>query len=98
MYFSRMVNDMSPFEGIMLICFGISWPISIIKSVRVKRVEGKSPLFMGIVCFGYISGIAHKVIYSFDWIIVLYAVNMIMILVDISLYFYYNRINRSVQT
>lgn len=85
---------MSPFEGIMLICFGLSWPISIYKSLRVKRVEGKSLLFMGVVCFGYISGIIHKIFYSYDWIILLYAVNMLMILFDMTLYFHYNRKNK----
>ena len=85
---------MSPFEGIMLVCFGVSWPISIVKSIRVKRVEGKSPLFMGVVCLGYVSGIIHKIIYSLDWIILLYGLNMAMILIDLFLYSHYNRKNR----
>lgn len=85
---------MSPFEGIMLVCFGVSWPISIVKSIRVKRVEGKSPLFMGVVCLGYVSGIVHKIIYSLDWIILLYGLNMAMILIDLFLYSHYNRKNR----
>ena len=84
---------MSPFEGIMLICFGVSWPISIFKSIRVKRVEGKSPLFMGVICLGYASGIVHKILYSLDWIILLYGLNMVMILVDLFLYAHYNRKN-----
>ena len=84
---------MSPFEGIMLICFGVSWPISIVKSIRVKRVEGKSPLFMGVICLGYASGIVHKILYSLDWIILLYGLNMVMILVDLFLYAHYNRKN-----
>lgn len=81
---------MSPFEGIMLVCFGVSWPISIVKSIRVKRVEGKSPLFMGVICLGYASGIVHKILYSLDWIILLYGLNMAMILVDLFLYAHYN--------
>ncbi len=85
---------MSPFEGIMLVCFGVSWPISIVKSLRVKRVEGKSPLFMGVICLGYVSGIVHKILYSFDWIILLYGINMAMILIDLLLYARYNRKNR----
>jgi len=84
---------MSLFEGIMLVCFGLSWPISILKSIRVKRVEGKSPLFMGVICFGYVSGIIHKALYSYDWIILLYALNLTMILFDMMLYAHYNRKN-----
>jgi hypothetical protein len=80
---------MSIFEALMLICFGISWPISIAKSLRTKVVIGKSPFFMGIVCFGYLSGVIHKLMYSLDWIIILYAMNMIMVATDLALYFIY---------
>ena len=80
---------MSFFEAGMLICFGISWPVSIAKSVRTKVVSGKSPLFMAILCLGYVCGFIHKVIYSPDWIIVLYALNFIMVAIDLALYFKY---------
>ena len=80
---------MSFFEAIMLICFGVSWPVSIAKSLRTKVVSGKSPLFMGIVWLGYLSGIIHKVLYSPDWIISLYVFNMIMVAIDIALYYKY---------
>jgi len=80
---------MSIFEATMLICFGVSWPISIVKSVRTKVVSGKSPLFMGIVCFGYISGFIHKLLYSMDWIIALYTLNMVLVAIDLTLYFRY---------
>jgi len=85
---------MSIFEGVMLICFGASWPISILKSIRVKDVTGKSPLFLVIVAVGYVSGIVHKVLYSLDWIIILYIINLIMILTDLALYIHYSRKNR----
>ena len=74
---------MSVFEAVMLICFGVSWPVSIAKTLRTRVVTGKSPLFMVIVCLGYACGIAHKALYSFDWIIALYAMNMILVAVDL---------------
>lgn len=80
---------MSIFEAIMLICFGVSWPISIAKAVRTKRVEGKSPLFMAIVCLGYLSGILHKILRDLDWVVVLYSFNLIMVALDLALYFRY---------
>ena len=73
----------------MLICFGVSWPISIAKSVRTKVVSGKSPLFMAVLCFGYACGIIHKLLYSMDWIIVLYVLNMVLVVIDLTLYFRY---------
>ena len=80
---------MSPFEAGMLICFGISWPMSIAKSLRTKHVAGKSPLFMGIVAFGYALGILHKVFFNYDWILWLYVLNFAMVSFDLFLYFRY---------
>ena len=82
---------MSIFEVLMLVCFGISWPISIAKAIRTKMVAGKSPVFMVIVIIGYAFGIIHKVLYSRDWVTFLYALNLIMVAVDMSLYFHYSK-------
>jgi hypothetical protein len=78
---------MSYLEAGMLICFGISWPISIAKSLRTRIVEGKSPLFMSILSLGYIFGILHKTQHSLDWVIALYAFNLVMVLTDLALYY-----------
>jgi hypothetical protein len=82
---------MSIFEGLMLVCFGLSWPISIAKALRTKTVSGKSPLFMSIVIAGYASGIIHKILYARDWIIILYIINLVLVAIDMSLYFHYSR-------
>jgi hypothetical protein len=75
----------------MLLCFGISWPISIAKSFRTKVVAGKSPVFMAIVIAGYGFGIIHKALYSFDWVIYLYALNLVLVAIDMLLYFRYSK-------
>lgn len=80
---------MSIFEVIMLVCFGLSWPVSIAKALRTHKVEGKSPIFMAFVCIGYLSGIIHKALFDLDWVVGLYALNMAMVLVDMALYFRY---------
>jgi hypothetical protein len=80
---------MSVFEVMMLVCFGVSWPISIAKALRTKKVEGKSPVFMVVICVGYLSGILHKLFFAYDWVIVLYAINMIMVATDLLLYYRY---------
>ena len=84
----------SVFEALMLICFGTGWPVSIVKALRTKVVEGKSPLFMTIILVGYISGILHKLTHSMDWIIGLYAFNLAMISFDLYLYYKYRPQNR----
>jgi hypothetical protein len=80
---------MSVFEIGMLVCFGISWPVSIEKTLRTKRVDGKSPIFLGIVCLGYVCGIVHKFVYSPDWVVILYMVNLLLVVTDFALYFRY---------
>ena len=44
-------------EFAMLFCFGFSWPFAIAKTIRAKRVDGKSPMFEIIVIVGYLFGI-----------------------------------------
>ncbi len=85
---------MSIFEATMLICFGMSWPISIAKSLRTKVVTGKSSLFMVLLCFGYLCGIVHKLLYSRDWVILLYTLNMVLVAIDLTLYFRYGGLGK----
>ena len=77
-------------EIIMLICFGISWPISIIKTLKTKCVSGKSPLFIIFIIMGYIFIIISKLIskdikYAFYF----YWLNLAMTSFDLFLQFYY---------
>jgi hypothetical protein len=76
---------MSIFEVTMLICFGSAWPASIYKSISSKTAKGKSIAFLIIVFMGYMAGILHKVFYNLDWVVTLYALNGLMVLVDISI-------------
>lgn len=78
---------MSPFEIIMLACFGAAWPVSIYKSYKSRKNTGKSLMFLIIVFIGYISGIIHKLFYNYDVVIFLYALNCIMVFTDMVLYF-----------
>ncbi len=78
---------MSVFEIIMLVCFGAAWPASIYKSWKSGATAGKSVIFLIVVEVGYVSGVIHKLIYSADPVIFLYALNAAMVLVDIGLYF-----------
>jgi hypothetical protein len=80
---------MSLFEAGMLVCFGVSWPVSILKTLRTRVVQGKSPLFMVLVFVGYASGIAHKVLYARDWVLALYVFNLAMVFTDLALYWRY---------
>lgn len=80
---------MSVFEGIMLICFGASWPVSIAKTIKAKNPAGKSMIFLYLVFVGYVCGCFHKYYYAWSPFIWLYAFNGVMVATDITLTHYY---------
>ncbi len=77
-------------EAVMLLCFGASWPASIYKSYRVKKVTGKSILFLWMVFIGYVAGFLNKILNTADFVTVFYAVNGMMVFTDIILYYRYS--------
>lgn len=78
---------MSLFEVGMLLCFGLAWPLNIYKSITCCTTKGKSVFFLLVVWIGYVFGITHKILYSNDIVLWLYVLNLIMVSVDIGLYF-----------
>lgn len=86
---------MSVFEAGMMICFGIAWPISLIKSYKSRSTGGKSPLFSIVVIVGYLLGIIHKLLYNCDLVMVLYIVNLIMVTADLCIWFRNRRLERA---
>ena len=78
---------MGVLEFMMLFCFGFSWPFSIAKSLKSKSTKGKSLAFMLLVEAGYAFGIAHKLVYSRDWVVWAYVTLFFVVLTDIALYF-----------
>lgn len=75
-------------ETAMIICFGLSWPMSIVRSVRSKSTKGKSLLFMCFIVFGYLCGLASKFMtHTYNLAFYFYFPNIIMVSTDICLYF-----------
>ena len=50
------------FELLMIVCFGVSWPLNIIKAWRARTAKGSSVQFYFLILVGYLFGIASKVI------------------------------------
>ena len=91
------------FEAITIFCFGLSWPLSIRKSIVSKTSKGKSLMFEVFVLTGYAVGIVRKFIQFFalsasGFVFFLgfffYVANFIMISVDIILYFRNDRLDK----
>ena len=90
--------DFSVFEALMLICFGASWPFSIARSVRDRSSKGKSLLFLILLELAYICGILHKVLVNTDIVLILYALNLMMVSIDIALYIRNARLDKQQKT
>jgi hypothetical protein len=76
------------FEMCMIVCFGISWPISVLKSLRSKTAKGKSMVFSLFVWVGYVCGITGKIVTgNITYVFIFYIINIVMVTIDILLYF-----------
>nr|WP_122012263.1 hypothetical protein [Maliibacterium massiliense] len=84
-----MATDLaSVFETLMIVCFGLSWPMAIVRSVRSRSTKGKSLMFMCFIAFGYVCGIASKLMtQTYNLAFWFYFPNIIMVCTDIALYF-----------
>ncbi len=76
------------FEFIMLICFGLSWPISVYKSLTSKTTQGKSLIFILAIIIGYVCGITGKLLSGqINYVLALYIFNLLVVSFDLVLYF-----------
>jgi len=79
---------MQIFEFVMLACFGLSWPISVYKSIKSKSTQGKSIVFIIAIIIGYISGIIGKIVNEqMTYVLIIYCFNLIVVSVDLVLFF-----------
>ena len=96
-----MITDL--LEALTIFCFGLSWPISIHKSIVSRTAKGKSLFFEVFLLIGYACGIARKIIQTMDggsgFIFFLsfffYVLNFIEISIDVGLYFRNKKIDEA---
>lgn len=75
-------------ETVMLICFGFSWPLNVIKAYKAKTAKGTSLPFILLIITGYIAGIAAKVITGqINYVLIAYIVNLAIVSLNIAIYF-----------
>ena len=82
-------------EILMILSFGASWPLNVLRSYRARTAKGKSLAFLCLIFFGYISGIASKFVneaymasIGTKWYVLFFDfLNLIMVGCDLCLYF-----------
>ena len=71
------------FEAMMLVCFGISWPLNIVKSIRSRTAKGKSLWFELCILSGYVVGLAGKLLAgNLTYVVVVYVLDLVMVATD----------------
>ena len=89
-------------EVIMIVSFGASWPLNVIKSYKARTTKGKSLGFLFLIFFGYIAGISSKLLndsymmsFSSKWyVLFFYFLNLIMVGMDLIMYFRNKRLDK----
>ena len=82
-------------EIIMIVSFGASWPLNVIKSYKARTTKGKSLAFLCLIFFGYIAGITSKLVntaymanFAQKWyVLFFYVLNLVMVGIDLVLYY-----------
>lgn len=81
-------------EVVMIVSFGASWPLNVIKSYKARTTKGKSLAFLLLIFFGYIAGITSKLINEAymaqigqKWyVLFFYVLNFFMVGLDLLMY------------
>lgn len=81
-------------EITMIVSFGASWPLNVMKSWKTRTTKGKSLPFLCLIFFGYIAGIISKFVnpdymaaFADKWyVLFFYILNLVMVGADLILY------------
>lgn len=73
----------SVLEAIMLVCFGLSWPINAMKAWKAGTTAGTSRMFLGLITLGYAAGIAAKFAGgTVNWVLIVYFMNLVALVAN----------------
>ncbi len=93
------------FEILMIVSFGASWPLNVMKSWKARTAKGKSLPFLLLILFGYVAGIISKFVnegymaqIGQKWyVLFFYILNFIMVATDLCLYFRNKKLDAAAQ-
>lgn len=75
-----MVSVAEMLEAVMLICFGLSWPLNAYKAYKAQTAAGTSWQFIVLITLGYFAGIAAKFVSgNINWVLAVYIINVVCI-------------------
>ena len=74
-------------EALMLLSFGLSWPINAMNAWKARTARGTSPAFLVLITFGYVAGIAAKFVgHNVNWVLGVYLFNLVALVINDFIY------------
>ncbi len=104
-----MATTASIMEMLMVICFGISWPLNIVKAWKARTAKGSSVLFYWFIWIGYLFGIVGKILLCIQnapqpwyetvkwYVMFFYVLNTAMVSFGIGIYFRNRALDRAAE-
>lgn len=75
-------------EATMLVCFGLSWPINLVKNIKAGTAKSMSLKFILLIIFGYVAGITAKLITGqLTYVLIVYILNILVVSLNLAVYF-----------
>lgn len=75
-------------ETIMLVCFGFSWPMNLIKAYKARTAHSTSLPFILLIIAGYIAGISAKIaLGNINYVLAAYLLNLAIVSLNLVVYF-----------
>ena len=86
------------FEAAMLVCFGFSWPLNVIKAYKARTARGTSLPFIILIITGYLAGISAKIINGqFNYVLVVYFLNLAIVMTNVFVYIRNKALDKKVE-
>ncbi len=87
---------MSPLlETFMLVCFGLSWPINVMKAIKARSAKSMSLPFILLIISGYVAGISAKLLsHQMNYVLVVYFINLAIVILNLIVYFRNKHLDR----
>lgn len=74
-------------EALMLVCFGLSWPMNAWKAWQARTAIGTSWQFLLLITLGYVAGVAAKFVSGhINWVLIVYFINIATLAVNWAIY------------
>ena len=87
-------------EAVMLVCFGCSWPLNLVKNYKARSAKAMSMGFILLIITGYVAGIIAKICMvasgrSVHWYVwVVYVFNLVVVSCNLAVYFRNRNLDR----